>query len=119
MRWKWRKWTAVVSAPLLVAWYFSRPVLVLHYSPQARGPVAYILNETDRMTRRLLSPGGAERFYMPMFVRPDAWIQVSLPLASRDGVTIKPTFSRVDVYIDQFARIERTDVKYGFFDRFH
>jgi len=118
MRWKWRKWTAVVSAPLLVAWYFCRPVLVLHYSSQAREPVAYILNENDRVTRRQLSPGGAVRFYTPMFARPDTWIEVSLPLASRDGVIIKPPFSRVDLYIDHFAKIERTDVKYGFFDRF-
>ncbi|MFP3606758.1 hypothetical protein [Paraburkholderia sp. SIMBA_053] len=117
MRWKWLKWTAAVGAPLLVTWYFCRPVLVLHYSSRAREPVAYILNENDRITRRQLSPGGAERFYTPMFVRPDKWIEVSLPLASRDGVIIKPPFSRVDLYIDQFAKIERTDVKYGFFDR--
>lgn len=118
MRWIWLKWTAVVGAPLLVTWYFCRPVLVLHYSPQAHEPVAYILTENDHVTRRQLSPGEAERFYTPMFVPQDAWIEVSLPLASRDGVTIKPPFSRVDLYIDQFAKIERTDVKYGFFDRF-
>ncbi|MDR6379142.1 hypothetical protein [Paraburkholderia caledonica] len=53
-----------------------------------------------------------------MFTGHDAWIEVSLPLAGRDGVTLKPPFSRVGLYIDRFARIERTDVKYGFFDRF-
>jgi hypothetical protein len=60
-----------------------------------------------------LSPGGAERFYTPMFAGPDAWREISLPLAGRDCVTLEPPFSRVDLYIDRFARIERTDVKYG------
>ena len=115
---KWLKWMWVIGAPPLVAWYLCRPVIVLHFSAQAREPVAYILNENDRITRGQLEPGEAERFHTPMSAPRDAWIEVSMPRSSGEGVTIRPPYSRVDVYIDQFARIERTDVKYGFLDRF-
>ncbi|WP_321877125.1 hypothetical protein [Paraburkholderia bannensis] len=105
-----------VLVPLV--WFFSRPVIVLHYAPDARQPVAYFFNENNDITRGELTPGQTKKFYMPMFPSPDAFVDFSLPLASRDGVDIKPPYSRVDVYIDAATKIERTDVKHGFLDRF-
>lgn len=55
---------------------------------------------------------------MPMFPSPDAFVDFSVPFASRDGVTIKPPYSRVDVYIDAATKIERMDTRHGFFERF-
>jgi hypothetical protein len=43
---------------------------------------------------------------------------LSLPFSSRDGVTLEPPFSRVDVYISADTKIERTVIRHGFFDRF-
>lgn len=65
-----------------------------------------------------MTPGRTEKFYMPMFPSPDASVDFSVPFASRDGVTIKPPYSRVDVYIDAATKIERMDTRHGFFERF-
>ena len=112
------KWIVLLCAFSLAAWFFFRPVVVLHYSADAQKPVAYFLNENDQITRGELAPGQTEKFYTPMFASRDAWIEVSLPFASRDGVDIKPPYSRVDVYIDAGTKIERTDTKHGFLARF-
>ena len=109
---------ACACAIALAGWFFCRPVIVLHYSSNAQKPVSYFYNENDQITRSELNPGQVEKFYTPMFPAHDAWIEVSLPFASRDGVSIVPPYSRVDVYIDAAMKIERTDKKYGFFDRF-
>jgi hypothetical protein len=102
----------------LVGWFFCRPVIVLHYAADARHPVAFFFNDNDDITRSELTPGQTEKFYMPMFPSPDAFVDFSLPFASRDGVNIKPPYSRVDVYINAETKIERTDTRHGFFDRF-
>ncbi|AXF18789.1 hypothetical protein CUJ87_30935 (plasmid) [Paraburkholderia caledonica] len=111
---------AMVAIGMLVltAWFFCRPVIVLHYSADARRPVAYFLNDNDEITRGQLLPGQTLRFHTPMFPGRDRWIEISVPFASRDGVDIRPPYSRVDVYIDATGRIGRTEAKYQFFDRF-
>ena len=112
------KWIALLCILALAAWFFCRPVIVLHYSADAHKPVVYLLNENDQITRGELAPGQTEKFYTPMFASRDAWIEVSLPFASRDGVNVKPPYSRVDVYIDASTKIERTDTKHDFLARF-
>lgn len=112
------KWLVLLCALVLVGWFFCRPVIVLHYAADAGKPVGYFFNENDDTTRGELAPGQTEKFFMPMFPSADAFVDFSLPFASRDGVNIKPPYSRVDVYIDAATRIERTDTKHGFFDRF-
>ncbi|MFM0695719.1 hypothetical protein PQQ64_26040 [Paraburkholderia graminis] len=115
---KWLKWRWVIGAPPLVAWHPCRPVIVLHFWAQARAPVAYMLNENDRIARGQLERGEVERFYTPMFAPRQASTEVSLPILRWRGRDDQAAVCRVDMYIDQFARIERTDVKYGFLDRF-
>jgi hypothetical protein len=53
-----------------------------------------------------------------MFPTEGSRTYLSLPFASRDGVTLEPPFSRVDVYISADTKIERTVIRHGFFDRF-
>jgi hypothetical protein len=115
-----RSFATVVAIVVLalIAWFICRPVIVLHYSADAKGPVAYFLNENDQVTRGQLLPGETRRFFSPMFPGRDRWIEVSVPFASRDGVQIRPPYSRVDVYIDASSAIGRTEAKYRFFDRF-
>jgi hypothetical protein len=108
----------LVCVSALIGWFFSRPVIVLHYATDARQSVAYFFNENNKITRGELTPGQTEKFYMPMFPSSDAFVDFSLPLASRDGVNITPPYSRVDVYIGATTKIERTDARHGFFDRF-
>jgi hypothetical protein len=93
-------------------------VIALHYAADARQPVAYFFNDNDAITRGELAPGGTEKFSMPMFPSPDSTVYFSLPFASRDGAAIKPPYSRVDVYVDAATKIERIEIKHGFFDRF-
>ncbi|MGF6767688.1 hypothetical protein P3T18_000158 [Paraburkholderia sp. GAS199] len=112
------KWIGLQCILALVAWFFSRPAIVLHYSADAQKPVAFLLNENDAITRGELAPGQTEKFFMPMFPASDSWTEVSLPFASRDGVNIKSPYSRVDIYIDSSTKIQRTDTRRGFFDRF-
>lgn len=107
-----------VGVLALTAWFFCRPVIVLHYSPDAPRPVAYLLNDNDEITRGQLLPGETRRFYTPMFPGQDRWIELSVPFASRDGVAIRPPYSRVDVYIDAATRIGRPEARYRFLDRF-
>jgi len=112
------KWTAALCTLALVAWFFCRPVIVLHYAADAQHPVAYFYNESNQITRSQLKPGQVEKFHTAMFPAPDAWIEISVPFASRDGVSITPPYSRVDVYIDATTKIARVDRKTRFFDRF-
>lgn len=65
----------MLCAIALAAWFFCRPVIVLHYSADAQKPVAYFLNENDQITRGELAPGQTEKFYTPMFASRDAWIE--------------------------------------------
>ncbi|WP_321889709.1 hypothetical protein [Paraburkholderia bannensis] len=112
------KWWILFCVLVLFGWFFSRPVIALHYAADARQPVAYFFNDNDAITHGELMPGHTEKFSMPMFPSPDSIVYFSLPFASRDGVAIKPPYSRVDVYVDAATRIERTDIKHGFLDRF-
>ena len=102
----------------LGAYVHTGPVVVLHYSADAREPVVYFFNEDNDIIKKRIYPGTSLAFHTAH--RPDAdyFIDVSLPFASRDGVEIKPPFSRVDVYIGPDTKITRTVVKTDFWARF-
>jgi hypothetical protein len=99
-------------------WLICRPVVILHYDEGAREPVVYFFNNNHSITKDELRPGQVERFYSELFPEADSFMDISLPMSSRDGVEIKPPFSRVDVYINGAAKIEKVETKFGFFDRF-
>lgn len=99
-----------------VLWYFSRPVVLVHYSADARESIGYIYNENDYIHKGALKPGQVVGFFAPMFPNPDSWIDVGLPM-SNNGIEITPPFSRADVYIDAAEKIW-VEKKHGFFERF-
>lgn len=103
----------------LAVFAYSSPVVVLHYSAAAPGPVGFFFNEDNNITKDSINPGASRQFRTARHPDPDAgyFIDVSLPLASRDAVEIKPPFSRVDVYIGADTKITRTVVKTGFLAR--
>jgi hypothetical protein len=112
------RWLPMLSIIACIAWYFSRPVVLLHYSADAKEPVTiYYIDENSQTTRYHLAPGQVERIYAPMFSGSDFPININAPFASRDGVETERPFSRVDVYIDAETKF-RMEIKYGFFDRF-
>jgi len=101
----------------LVVHSFTLPVVFLHYSAAATAPVTYFFNEDNDIIKDQLAPGASIEFRTGRRRRADYFINVSLPLASRDGVEIRQAFSRVDVYIGPDTRIERTEVKAEFLAR--
>lgn len=118
-----KKFLKILGVPailwLAIGLYFrTGPVVVLHYSAAATEPVVYFFNENNYITKKQIFPGETLQFHTAH--RPDAeyYIDVSLPFASRDGVEIKPPFSRVDVYIGADTKIARTVVNTNFTARF-
>lgn len=97
---------------------FTAPVVYLHYSASASAPVTYFFNEDNRIVKDQIAPGARLAFRTAHLPGADYFIDVSLPFASRDGVEIKPPFSRVDVYIGPDTKIARTVVRTGFLARF-
>lgn len=102
----------------IAVYVFVAPVVVLHYSAVATKPVVYFFNNNNYIIKDYIYPGSVLKFRTDYRPGPDYYIDVSLPFASRDGVEIKPPFSRVDVYIGSDTKITRTVVKTDFFARF-
>lgn len=96
----------------------TAPLVVLHYAADARQAVVFFFNDNNNITKDTLSPGSCRHFRTALQPQAGYVIEVSLPLASHDGVEIRPPFSRVDVYIGADARIARTVVKTDFLARF-
>ncbi|PQO91936.1 hypothetical protein C5614_25465 [Massilia phosphatilytica] len=101
----------------LAVYSFTLPVVFLHYSATATAPVTYFFNEDNDIVKDHLAPGASIEFRTARRPHADYFIDVSLPLASRDGVEIRQPFSRVDVYIGPDTKIERTVVKTDFLAR--
>lgn len=101
----------------VVAYSFTSPVVMLHYSADAKERVGYFFNEDNDTVKDYIDPGATVEFRTARSPGPDYFIEVSLPLASRDGVEIKPPFSRVDVYIGADTKIARTVVDQRYWAR--
>ena len=102
----------------LIVFACSAPVVVLHYAAAASGPVGFFFNDDNKITKDAIHPGTSRQFRIARHPHADYFIEVSLPMASRDGVEIKPPFSRADVYIGADATIARTVIKKEFLARF-
>ena len=113
----------VVAGTIAALWLafavnsFTLPVVFLHYSATATAPVTYFFNEDNDIVKDHLAPGASIEFRTARHRHAGYFIDVSLPLGSRDGVEIKQPFSRVDVYIGPDTKIERTVVKTDFLAR--
>ncbi|TRX73448.1 hypothetical protein [Pseudomonas mangiferae] len=116
---KFRKYSFRILILWILFWYFCRPVLVIHYAPDAIEEVGYFLLVNNNTDKDALSPGEKSRYYMDMFPEPNSLIIFSLPATSRDGVELTPPFSRVDIYVDAGHTITRTRISHGFFERFY
>lgn len=112
------KVVTLAGAIWILFWLFCRPVVVLHYASNATKPVTYFVDEQNDTTKDHLNPGEVLKIYTVMFPAAGSSIDVSLPFSSRDGVTLTTPFSRVDIYIDADAKIQRTIIHHGFFARF-
>jgi hypothetical protein len=95
----------------------TSPVVFLHYAATATAPVTYFFNEDNDIVKDHLDPGASVEFRTARRLHADYFIDVSLPLASHDGVEIRKPFSRVDIYIGPDTKIERTVVKTDFLAR--
>jgi len=98
--------------------WLCRPIVALHYSPKADETIGFFLDTEFSVTKRELSPGQSAFIPTAMNPHPDMWVTLSFPVASRDVLHITEPFSRIDVYIGPAARIERTEIRHGFFARF-
>jgi len=116
------KWMAIAicMAPFVwvVIWFHCRPIIALHYSDEAKESIGYFLNDNDVITKRGLNPGESVKYPAAMFPKPDMWILLTFPFDSDDFLEITKPFSRIDVFIGPGAKIERTEVRHGFFARF-
>ena len=101
----------------LIVYAYSAPVVVLHYSAAASAPVGFFFNDDNTITKDAMEPGTSRQFRTARQPHADYFIEVSLPMASRDGVEIKPPFSRADVYIGADTKITRTVIRKDFLAR--
>lgn len=108
----------VLLALALAVFAYSAPLVVLHYAADGAQPVGFFFNEDNDITKDVIQPGTSRQFRTARHPHAEYFINVSLPLASRDEVEIVPPFSRVDVYIGADTRIKSTVVKTGFLARF-
>lgn len=108
------------AAPVLwvLFLYFCRPVVALHYSEDAHADLLVFFNDNHDTARFLLVPGQSVKSPTAMFPASDMWMLISFPREKGDSMEITKPFSRVDVYIAAGGRIERTEIRQGFFTRF-
>lgn len=102
----------------LVISHHTRPAVVLHYAADAKAPVIFFFMENDDTIKEYLHPGASLTYRTERSPGTDYYLSVSLPVASRDSVELKPPFSRVDVYIGPDTKITRTVVSTDFWSRF-
>lgn len=118
-----RKKLLVIAGAIVMSWLallvnaVTSPVVFLHYSANAVAPVTYFFNEDNDIVKDHLAPGASIEFRTARRLHANYFIDVSLRLASRDGVEIRQPFSRVDVYIGPDTKIERTVVDNDFLAR--
>lgn len=108
---------AAALALALVMYVYSAPVVVLHYSAAAGAPVGFFFNDDNSIIKDSMDPGTSRQFRTARHPHAGYFVEVSLPLSSREGVEIRPPFSRVDVYIGADSTITRTVINTDFMAR--
>lgn len=111
---------ALCLAPFVLAlfWFHCRPVVALHYSDQARESIGFFFNDNHNTAKQGLEPGESVVFPTAMFPDSGMWILLTFPFDSKDSLEITKPFSRIDVCIGPGAKIDRTEIRHGFFARF-
>ena len=98
--------------------YFCRPVVALHYAEDAQADLLVFFNDNHDTTRFLLAPGQSVSSPTAMFPVSDMWMLISTPRERGDTLEITKPFSRIDVYFATGGKIDRTEIRHGFFARF-
>jgi len=98
--------------------YFCRPVVALHYAEDAQADLLVFFNDNHDTTRFLLAPGQSVSSPTAMFPASDMWMLISTPREKGDTLEITKPFSRIDVYFATGGKIDRTEIRHGFFARF-
>ncbi|MDH0091217.1 hypothetical protein N7373_07145 [Achromobacter mucicolens] len=101
-----------------LTWYFCRPVVVLHYSTSGESSIGYYYITKTYISKSALEPGESTRYATDWRQEADYWTMITFPAESNDSVEIEVPFSRVDVCIAPGAKVEWTEIRHGFFDRF-
>ncbi|MFD4836036.1 hypothetical protein ACFWP0_00910 [Achromobacter sp. NPDC058515] len=111
---------ALCVGPLLwvLFLFYCRPVVALHYSARATESIGFFFMIDYATRKQGMEPGETVVIPTPMFPERDLWILLSFPFDSKDSFEIRKPFSRVDVCIGAGAKVERTEIRHGFFDRF-
>jgi len=99
------------------AWGAFSPVVVVHYSEHATGRVSVFFNDNDDTRKLGMSPGQTLRFRTAMFPKPGMWILITFPGHSADHIELTQPFSRVDVFVGDGAKVERTEIRDRFLAR--
>jgi len=92
--------------------------VALHYSAKSSESVVFYLLTDGTVTKSEIAPGQSN--FTPTAMNPDSdmLVMLSFPSGSGGGLEITEPFSRVDVYFGPGVRIERTEIRHGFFARF-
>ena len=116
------RWAAIILCAAPIIWvlflYFCRPVVALHYAEDAQADLLVFFNDNHDTTRFLLAPGQTVSSPTAMFPASDMWMLISTPREKGDTLEITKPFSRIDVYFARGGKIDRTEIRHGFFARF-
>lgn len=91
---------------------------MLHYSVSGNSAIGYVYDTDVYISKRSLRPGESAKYYTDWRQASGYRTAISVLSASRDEVEINGPFSRVDVYVGPDGRIERTETRHSFVDRF-
>jgi hypothetical protein len=94
------------------------PVIILHYSNEAKIDVKFFYIEGDLIIKSHLFPGQISKFFVDTPSKINTPIHISLPEHGNEYIDIAHPFSRVDIYINSEEKIAQVDKKMKFFDRF-
>lgn len=102
---------------ILFMWLCS-PIVAMHYSSRATESLVFYLYSDGTITKSELAPGKSDYTSTAMNPPSDMQVILSFPVLRREVLHVTEPFSRIDVYIGPEARIERTEIRHGFFARF-
>lgn len=102
----------------IALWGAFSPAVLLHYSKDAAKQISVFFLENTDTAKFGMAPGQTVVLRTAMFPKPDMWMLLTFPSESSDSLEITQPFRRIDVCIGPGAKIERTETRHGFFDRF-
>ncbi|MDH0093729.1 MULTISPECIES: hypothetical protein [Achromobacter] len=102
----------------IVLWGAFTPAVFLHYSDAASEEIGVFFNDNHDTDKFGMMPGETVTLRTAMFPRQEMWILLTFPTDSTDSLEITKPFRRIDVCIGAGAKIEKTEIRHGWLDRF-